>query len=257
MRSALFSSLLLASIAQPAQLAAQSGPPDVSDGVARGAEPDWVASVELMDVPADARGMFFFRRQQAVVHLGPDGQMSYTGFRVRLLHANALQIGNLAITWNPAVGAATVHAITIHRGNEAIDVLANNQFEILRREDMLEASMITGLLTATLRVPDLRIGDELEVAFTTPSANPTLPDQDFGLLMLAGAPPPGRFNLTLGWEDGYEPALRPTADLAAMIGRTSNALTIAADNPPSITIPRDAPPRYAWSRILEYSDFDS
>ena len=249
--------LMLAALPATTPLGAQTAVPVLGDGIVRGPAPAWVPAVELLPAPTDARGAVFFRRQQAVIHLGSDGQMSYNGYRVRLLHPNALQLGNLAITWNPAVGPPSVHAITIHRDGEAIDVLANHQFEILRREDMLEASMINGLLTATLQVPDLRIGDELEVAFTTPSSNPTLPDTDFGLFFLADAPPPGRFNISLAWEDGYEPALRPTADLAPMIQRTANSLTIAADNPPAITPPRDAPARYHWTRIVEFSDFPS
>ncbi|WP_404482688.1 hypothetical protein [Novosphingobium sp. BL-52-GroH] len=47
-----------------------------------------------------------------------------------------------------------------------IDVWEKASFEILRREDQLEAARLDGILTAVLHAPDLRVGDELEFAAT-------------------------------------------------------------------------------------------
>ena len=119
----------------------------------------------------------------------------------------------------PSAGAPTVHVIRVHRGGEVIDVLENASFEILRREDQLEAASLDGILTAIFRVPDLRVGDELEVGMTIrstirPSARPSP-----GLLMLAPDPPPGRFRLGLSWNEGQEPHLKMTPDMAAVAER--------------------------------------
>ena len=67
------------------------------------------------------------------------------------------------LAWKPMSGAATVHSVAIHRGSQVIDVLDRAQFQILRREDRLEQAMLSGVLTASLQVPDLRVGDVLEV----------------------------------------------------------------------------------------------
>ena len=229
-----------------------------NDTVLIGPEPAWIAEVEPLAVPADARGVLFLRRQQTEVRLSGEGQETFARTQVKLLHASALQLGNIGITWNPAAGAPTVHALRIHRGDEQIDVLANSSFEVLRREDQLEAAWIDGLLTASLRVPDLRIGDELEVAFTVPSTNPSLPDRDSGVLALAAEPAPGRVHLRLSWDEAAdEPRVRLTDDLAGMTTRADRSITISADSAPVLSPPRDAPPRYRWQRVLEYSDFPS
>lgn len=140
-------------------LAASSPLSAQNDQVLTGRAPDWVDASQDLAVPADAAGLVFIRRQDMQVHIGKEGQFTYKGQRFKLLHTQALQFGNLALTWNPAAGAPTVHGVRVHRDCEVIDVLANSKFEIIRREDQLEQAMLNGLLTAVLRVPYLRVGD--------------------------------------------------------------------------------------------------
>jgi len=49
-------------------------------------------------------------------------------------------------------------------------------------------------------VPDLRVGDELEVAFTVRTGNPTLGTNDAGVLFFQSSPAPGSIHLELNWE---------------------------------------------------------
>lgn len=217
--------------------------------------PAWVKASKPLDVPEDAQGLAFYRKQDSIVRLTSDGARSYSSQLIRILQPQALQLGNLSISWNPASGHAEVHAVRIHRGEQIIDVLASNSFEVLRREDQLELAMLTGMLTAVLRVPDLRVGDDLEIEFSTPLHDPTLREQSHGLLFLSDTPPAGRFRLALQWEDEQEPILRLTDDLKDAAVRSENALTLDFDNPEILTPLKNAPPRYSWRRILEFSDF--
>lgn len=226
-----------------------------NDQVARGPAPEWVVPSELMVVPDNTSGLLFFRRQDNLVHLDQEGQQHYSGYRVKILHPNALQMGNLSIAWNPASGAPMVHAIRIHRGDESIDILEKASFEILRREDQLEQAKLDGTLTAVLRVADLRVGDELEFNVTTRSSDPTLGKNDAGLLYLSPNPLPGRFRLGLSWDEGYEPKVKMTGDMSAIAARRDRAIEFRFDNPGAFNAPKDAPPRYTWQRVVEYSDF--
>lgn len=223
--------------------------------VKRGPVPDWVTPSELMPVPEGASGLLFVRRQDVVAHLDDRGQAQYLGYRMRILHSNALQLGNISIAWNPASGPPIVHMINVHRDGATIDVLKNTSFEILRREDQLEAAMLDGILTAVLRVPDLRVGDELEVGLTTRSNDPTLAKNDSGMLFLLPSPQPGRFRLGLSWDKGAKPAMRMTPDMAAVAQTGEQSVDFLFDNPSTLTPPKDAPARYQWQRIVEYSDF--
>lgn len=231
-------------------------PSHAADGqLQRGSVPNWVTPSELMPVPADAAGLMFVRRHDTLVHLDRQGQAQYLGFRIRILHPNALQLGNISIAWNPSAGQPIVHAITVHRGGQPIDVLERATFEVLRREDQLEQASLDGILTAILRVEDLRVGDELEVAVTTRANDPTLGANDAGLLVLMPDPSPGRFRLGLSWDEGQEPNLKSTPEMAAVARRGERLVSFHFDNPPMMVPPKEAPPRYRWQRVVEYSDF--
>ncbi|PNU06914.1 transglutaminase [Novosphingobium guangzhouense] len=208
-----------------------------------------------MPVPADATGAVFIRRQDTQVHFDDRGQLLYNGYRIKILHPNALQLGNLTIVWNPAAGAPMVHSIKIHRDGEVIDVLESSSFEILRREDQLEAARLDGNLTAVLRVPDLRVGDELEFAATIRSSDPTLGKSDAGMLALQAEPAPGRYHLRLSWKDGDKPTVKMSPDMVPFARQDASAIDYRFDNPSALTPPKDAPPRYQWQRVVEYSSF--
>lgn len=225
------------------------------DQVQRGPAPKWAVQSEPMPVPADAAGAVFIRQQDTEIHLDDKGQLLYNAYRIKVLHPNALQIGNLSLAWNPAAGSPVVHVIKIHRGGEVIDVLQKASFEILRREDQLEAARLDGILTAVLRVPDLRVGDEIEFGATIRTSDPTLGKDDAGLLMLGSEPAPGRYHLRLSWDEQDKPTVKASPDMTAVAQQGANAIDYRFDNPTGLTPPKDAPPRYQWQRVVEYSNF--
>ncbi|WP_200945211.1 DUF3857 domain-containing transglutaminase family protein [Caulobacter sp. Root1472] len=226
-----------------------------SQEIRRGPAPAWAVASSPMPVPETATGAVFFRRQDAEIHLSDKGQAQYLGYRIRILQPSALQLGNISIAWDPAAGAPIVHGIKVFRDEQVIDVLKDATFEILRREDQLEAAKLDGMLTAVLRVPDLRVGDELEVELTTFQRNPALGSNQSGLLLLGPSPSPGRYRLGLSWDEGHKPDLKMTADMTAAMQNSERAVEFRFDNPPLQSAPTDAPIRYQWQRVVEYSDF--
>jgi len=226
-----------------------------NDVVKIGSAPTWAQVSEPMAVPDDARGSIFVRRNNVEIHVDKSGQFTFTSVLAKLLDTNALQLGNFAISWNPAAGTPVVHAIKIHRNGIVRDVLQGAEFEILRREDQLEAATLDGILTAALRIPDLRVGDELELAYTLPSHDPTMRSSSYGLLFLAPVTAPGRLGLRLSWEAGEEPIVRPSSDVAPNLKREPQAVSLNFDMPPALSLPKDAPQRYNWRRVVEFSDF--
>lgn len=217
--------------------------------------PAWVSPSEPLPVPEDVQGALFVRRNEFITRLTAEGEVVYANQLIRILQPAALELGNVALAWNPTSGQPAVHALRIHRGAEVIDVLAATRFEVLRREERLEVAMLDGTLTAVLKVPDLRVGDDLEIAYSLPTHDPTLRDVSSGLMLLQPSVPPGRFRLELSWDEGQRPRTRVTPDLAANLEETPDRIVARFDNPPTLVPPRDAPPRYAWQRVIQYSDF--
>lgn len=206
-------------------------------------------------MPEHVSGPIFIRRQDMETHLSDQGQAQYFGYRVKILQSSALQLGNISIAWNPRSDAPIVHEIRLFRDDQVIDVLKDSSFEILRREEQLEMAMLDGTLTAILRIPDLRVGDELEVNFTTFANDPTLGHNEAGLLVLTSNPSPGRYHLGLSWDQGHKPNLKMTDDMMAALTTGERAIDFHFDNPAGLSPPKDAPARYQWQRAVEYTDF--
>ena len=233
----------------PSAAAAQDGE------VAIGPAPTWAALSDALPVPEGQTGILFVRRQDLEVNLDAKGQSTFVAARTKLLQSGALELGNVVISWNPAAGAPVVHAVKVHRDGVERDVLAETKFEILRREEQLETSMLSGELTAILRVPDLRVGDELELAYTLREEDPVFGPDSFGVLALAETPPPGRMRMALSWAEGHAPRIAVPDGLKEFARMSGNRLEIRADNAPIKTAPKDSPPRFFWHRIAQFSDF--
>ena len=95
----------------------------------------------------------------------------------RLLFNNpaSLQLGtNLAVAWQPSQSKVTINAARIIRAGQPIDLLAAGKFTSVRQEAQLAAFQIDGNITAYMPVTDLRVGDELEFAYTIDTLHPAL-----------------------------------------------------------------------------------
>ena len=223
--------------------------------IKQGPLPQWVKPSEPKPVADGVDGAAFVRRQDVLVHLDSQGQEQYFGYRIKILQPAALQLGNISISWNPAAGPPVVDTLKVYRGSEVIDVLKTTSFDILRREDELDAAKIDGVLTAALRVADLRVGDELEVGYTLRITDPTLANDDAGMLALSPNPAAGRYRVGLSWEPGQKPELKVTPDLASIAQTGEHAVSFQLDDPGASSPPKDAPPRFQWQRTVEYSRF--
>jgi len=101
---------------------------------------------------------------------------SYREIGSRAISAESLaRMGTLTLNWQPYHGDLIVHRVEIVRDGQRIDVLkAGQKFSVIRREQGLESLEMNGVLTATLQVEGLRVGDVLDVAYSVSVKDPAL-----------------------------------------------------------------------------------
>lgn len=194
------------------------------------------------------------------VRVTPAGAESFSSYRVTILRPEALAVGNITLTWNPAAGEARVHELRIIRAGVPIDVLATTRFRVIQREENLEQSMLSGVLTATLQVPGLMVGDELEFSATVQTRDPTIGDRAFNMIQLPVQATPGAFRLRLLWPENSKLQWRISPDLPITTPKRAageNQLVVLLKNPSSALLTEGAPPRYNVRRLVEYSEFAS
>jgi hypothetical protein len=248
--------LIVAAIGLAVAGRAEAGSRDILYGKV----PDWVLSAPVPTAnttPAGGTVQVIYTDTQ--VRLGADSDDTFTAYRVKILSPAALALGKVTAAWNPSTDDLTVHKLTIYRDGQAIDVLSSTKFQILQREDNLDASMLDGQLTAVLQVPDVQVGDELEFAASLHHHDPVLTGASHGVLQLPATALPGAYRIRLLWPDSKKVAWR-AIDLNGAspteAGRQRD-MTVTLVNPKAVLTPDGAPPRYSVHRILQYSSFSS
>ena len=101
---------------------------------------------------------------------------SYRELGTRAISADVLaRMGTITLNWQPYHGDLIIHRVDIVRDGQHIDVLkAGQRFNVIRRELGLEALEMNGILTATLQVEGLRVGDVLDIAYSEQVKDPAL-----------------------------------------------------------------------------------
>ena len=224
--------------------------------------PEWVAAAPPIDASNlnDASPLFLrFDQQQRV----ENGRVwTYSDNAVRIANGQMLaQAGTLALPWQPDAGDLIIHGVEIIRGDQHIDLLANDtKFTVLRREEALEQLQLNGILTATLQAEGLRVGDVLHVTMSTTRKDPALQGNAQALLPLMMKPMRAAFGrVILSWPEGSDlhwKSYRPI-DAKPVVKNGYNTLEIKLPLDKPDDMPSDAPKRFQPLPLVEASTFDS
>ncbi len=232
-----------------------------SNVVQYGPAPAWISpppAPTSAKPPAGAAVQVLYLDTQT--RLGADGDEFYRAYRLKILKPEALSLGNISALWSPSADDIRIHGLKIIRDGREIDVLAGAKFKVLQREDSLEASVLSGNLTATLQTPGLQVGDELEFAATIKRRDPTLGDRSQGDMQLPTAGATGAYRLRLVWPRTRDVHWRTSPDLAQVKPvetGTDYALDYELNDPKTAVVADGAPARVNVRRLLEFSSFAS
>lgn len=225
--------------------------------------PEWVVQAALDPVPAvDPAGAPFrpleWDRQ---IRFNEAATEQYARARTLIQTTQGLSAaGTIVAPWNPASQSLIIHAVNIVRGDQTIDVLATQSFDVIRREQNLESSMIDGVLTATLQPADLRVGDVLDVAYSIRTFDPVVGRRGDVLVGGQFAFPVGRFRFRASWTADRAlqvRALAPWTLPTPQIGADGQSVELALDDLRPLEVPTNTPTRFQHVRQIELSDWGS
>jgi tetratricopeptide (TPR) repeat protein len=186
---------------------------------------------------------------------------TYREIGSRAISAEALaRMGTLTLNWQPFHGDLIVHRVEIIRDGQHIDVLkAGQKFSVIRREQGLEKLEMNGILTATLQVEGLRVGDVLDVAYSVSVKDPALKGAVQANALALTQPFKVDFararmlwpiGLPIRWK-AYPAGL--TATERNISGWHELSFALPAPKPPEM--PADAPKRFQPISAIEASSF--
>ncbi len=225
------------------------------------AAPGWVKAAPAIDGAklTDADPVFLMLDQQQRLQ---DGQVwAFFNMATRIASNQMLmQAGTIQLPWSPEQGDLTIHAVEIIRGPEHIDVIAGGaRFQVLQREQMLEQSFMSGMLTATMAVEGLRVGDVLRVSFSITRKDPVLQGNVQTIAPMMAAPMQIGFGrVRLLWPAASDLHWRTYVQNPGVLtiehgGYKEINVTLPVGKQPDM--PGDAPARFQKPPILEASSY--
>ncbi|MDJ0277880.1 tetratricopeptide repeat protein [Sphingomonas sp. 2R-10] len=222
--------------------------------------PAWVAAPPAMPAgPVDELpplALLDFQKR-----IDGDRLTSYVHQRTRIATAEMLsQAATLTLPWAPDKGDLIVHGLSILRGEQRIDLLAKGQkFTVLRREQSLEQRELTGILTATMAVEGLEVGDLLDLRFSVTARDPALGGRVQDVVALPALPIRiGAGRVRYLWNSDSAPKWKLLADgVAATPVRKGDVteLSFAMPLAKAKEMPEDAPSRFRHPPLLEVASF--
>jgi tetratricopeptide (TPR) repeat protein len=235
--------------------AAYAGSKDVQYGSA----PAWVAPApQPTQAPSPEGAAIRVVYTDLQVRMTDSGDETYNAFRMKILTPEGLAAANLSATWNPSTDDMVIHSLRLIRGGKVIDVLADNKFEVIQRENNLENNMLDGELTAALQVPGVEVGDELEFAATLHRREAVFANRSHGFAQLPVIGTQGDHRVRLLWPNDKKLKWSGTSDLGklAVADHTGeHELDFEMKAPSGVVFTDGAPARFNVHRLLEYSEF--
>lgn len=223
--------------------------------------PDWVVPANMPDTATtgpDTPPLVIYDMQQRI----EKGRLwSYTDVATRIGSPEMLaQATALALPWAPDKGDLIVHELSIWRAGRRIDVLANGQkFTVLRREQSLEQRALTGILTATLAVEGLQVGDILRLRASTTSKDAALGGRVQHVVPLLASPARVGFaRARVSWPTASPPHWKMLTDgvtVSPVRNGADTVLELTGPVPEQVEMPGDSPTRYRHPPLLELATF--
>ena len=132
--------------------------------------PDWVRTQafvrpEKLDPSLAPWGFYtWLMDDQARLDVRPQ---RYNRTIEEVVNLSALQeLANVSVPFNPYHDDLTLHHVRILRGDQIIEVDVESRFLVLRREREFERLVLDGRWTLTVALPDVRVGDIIDMAMT-------------------------------------------------------------------------------------------
>ena len=138
------------------------------DRVSIAPAPDWTFEP---DMPAEAfapeKGSVAWRYVSEQYRFEPDDSHYSSFYAVDLTTPEGVdENGNLEITFDPGVRTLTLHWVRAVRDGQVVDLLDDSSIESFSIETAANQNIFQGQRKVVVMMPDLRVGDRLEYAYT-------------------------------------------------------------------------------------------
>lgn len=225
--------------------------------------PKWIVPLSVVP-PAVQTGPVVLRLMETQAWVGPK-PVVLVNRAVQVNDKSRLdEIGQYSLPYLPAYQKLSLHRVAILRGNEVLDRTATVNIRLLEQEPSIASGFYLGATSAQLLLDDVRVGDTLQIVYSTEGANPVfgrawtdeyqwdrhIPQEARTVLVSHPAATP------LYWRevgDAHPRGLQPTIERSGAIER----LRFEGAALPPFSLDENAPADVLRQRMLQFSEYAS
>ncbi|MEA1015109.1 DUF3857 domain-containing transglutaminase family protein [Sphingosinicella sp. LY1275] len=197
--------------------------------VRKGPPPAFVVPIAIPEpVPARLRqveGGFYDLLYDTLVRVDGPLETTYRRRAYKIVDRSGLEkAAQIEVGFDPSYEGLTLHHVSIVRDGRPINVINRTDIDVIRQESELGKGILTGVHTAVFRLPDVRVGDVIDVGWSWAARPPLWPGHYFAGHQLAWGVPVGltryRVDVPAGQRlDAYRYRGAPAARLQRVGGR--------------------------------------
>jgi hypothetical protein len=198
------------------------------------------------------------------LQINAESEESYTRVTKLILDETGVQEGSrFSVSFDPAHQTLALHHIGLIRGNDRLDRLDPAKIKIIQQESDLERHVYNGSLTALLMLEDVRVGDQVDYAFTVRGRNPIFNGRFIDSSLAQWHVPLHTFRLRTLWSPARPVQLRLHGGAQKPVKTDWNGLvehTWTARDLPALEEEDRLPSWYEpapWIQFSEYADWAS
>ncbi|MEF8704724.1 MAG: DUF3857 domain-containing protein [Candidatus Accumulibacter sp. UW26] len=134
--------------------------------------PDWADLLPLPTAVSGGKAPVVVRLSDSHLRVGPPN-VAVLNRAIQVNDASALGlIGQTELPFHPQFQTLRLHKLVIQRGEQTIDHTLTASIRFLQREIDLEKGVYSGVITASIVLPDVRVGDTLHIVLSEEGGNP-------------------------------------------------------------------------------------
>jgi transglutaminase-like putative cysteine protease len=180
----------------------------VQPGVNTGIPPEWVQETEFAKDTSSTstnqdpygQSLVLYEKQENVLT-----SESFTHLVKEITSVTGAQKeANLSISYDPSFQKLTIHKVVIHRNGQVLERLDPGKFKLIQQETDLNRQIYNGTVSAVLFLDDVRVGDQIEYAYTLSGHNPVWQNQYANQFLAGFSVPVRHVKYRLLWPEGRE-----------------------------------------------------
>lgn len=223
-------------------------------------QPAWVRDTATPSMVPTQKSPWYYSLVDDQILLEGNKQSMYVRVVRTLADAKGLgDIGQISMYFNPEYQTLTIHDISVVRAGRRINQLDRKNIRLLQREEQLEKRMYDGMVTASVVIPDLRVGDSIDYRYTVTGANPVFEGRFVHNFWISRNPVPRSLQLlritAAATRDIRYRSFDPGVTVNRQVTGATQELTIKLVDGGVPDVLPDLPPREWLKQMVQFSEF--